>query len=164
MYIWLKWKIEIITADHEGYCSGADNSEDISYEYKYYKYEVSIDEYETLIWLWNECPNFFNDNYLIGASKPYVPNEHLNLYPLQSGYCYPSKNNLLHEIQSTPIEIVDFVTENDGIGMITDSYVLKKYMEPVIDKNNILNQCFGDIFPLELTNIILKYLWNSEFK
>jgi len=126
---------------------------------------MTIDEHYTLIWLYNECTKFFQNNYLIGASKPYIPNEDIDLnWRFQSGYCNPSKNNLSHEIQSTPIEIVDFITDNDNIDIMADSYVLKKYLEPIIDKNNIINELLSDILPMELIDEILKYLWDDCFK
>lgn len=35
-YCWFKWKIEVIKADHDGYCTDSINEEEISYFKKYY--------------------------------------------------------------------------------------------------------------------------------
>ena len=56
-------EIEEIIADHDGYCSGADNDEEIKIIYQYYKYPVNEDEYYTLIWINNECPKLFDHEY-----------------------------------------------------------------------------------------------------
>lgn len=70
MNIWIKWQIEIIEADHGGYCSGADNIEKTSYDTIYCKYTVDENEYYTLIWINNECSKTFDDHLFIEAIKP----------------------------------------------------------------------------------------------
>lgn len=81
-----------------------------------------------------------------------------------SDYCdFSIIHSLSHEIMKIPIKILGFnidygfTTKKKYIAKSSD---LKVFLQPIIEKNNIINEFLANILPIEVINIILKYLWN----
>lgn len=165
MNIWIKWQIKVITAGHgDGYCSGEDNQEDITYEEIFSEYEVTEDEYYTLIWLYNECRKIFELKSFIKAIRPIIENESIN-NPFGSGYCNPSKHGLQHEIQKTPNKIIDLIINKNEVPKNNkikgNNYGIRRNLPYIIIKNQTINECLENILPTEIIDIILQYMWNG---
>lgn len=163
-YCWFKWEIQVIKADHDGYCTDSNNIDEIYYLSRYYQYELNNDEYYTLIWLNNECPKIFQNKHFIETIKP--QSTKTKMKHDGSNYCSYSTNRLSHEIQKTPIKIIDFNIDNIKTNrkkFIVNPSNLKQYLLTIIDKNNIINRCLEAILPMEIIDIILKIMWNEHF-
>lgn len=163
MNIWIKWKLKIITADHDGYCSGEDNYEDITYDEIFSKYKVTEDEYYTLIWLYNECRKMFRVKSFIKAIRPIIENETIDT-PLGSGYCYPSKHGLQHEIKRKPVKVLDLIINKNEVGtkiINGNNYGIIRNLPAIIIKNQTIIECLENILPTEMIDIILQYMWNG---
>lgn len=164
-YCWFKWKIEIIKADHDGYCTDCYNEEEIYYINKYYEYELTSDEYYTLIWLNNECPKIFDNKNFIESIKPKSIKKYIEHDG--SNYCHCSIiNSMHHEIQRTPIKILEFNIDN--IKTKRKKYIanpsnLKQFLSIIIDKNETINKILEKILPMEIIDFILKIMWNEHF-
>jgi hypothetical protein len=103
MNLYVHWEVKVITGDHDGYCSDAENEEFIAFQRIAYKYRISEEQYikirlandiEKLLMsaTMNPIRKFMkrdnNDDYIGGRGNKY----------LQSGYCELSKkHNLAHE-------------------------------------------------------------------
>lgn len=135
-YFWLKWIVEVAKADHDGYCTDSYNKEEVHNIIRYFQYEVNEDEYYTIIWMNNECPEMFQNKYFIKAVKPLItktPIDHDG-----SDYCNHSVINALsHEIQRKPIKILDFNINNIKTHrkkFIVNSLKIKQYLQIIISK------------------------------
>ena len=164
-YCWLKWEVKVNRADHDGYCTDSDNIEEIYYINRYYEYELNDNEYYTLIWLNNECNKIFINKYFIKAVKPLTtktPIKHNG-----SDYCnYSWGNALCHEILRTPIKILDFNIDNIRTKrkkFRVDSSNLKQLLQTIIHKNEAINRCLENVLPIEIIDLILKFIWNDYF-
>ncbi len=127
-YCWFKWKIEIIKANHDGYCSDSYNTEQTRYINKYCQYELNDDEYYTLIWLNNECSKIYQDKNFIESINPKIIKTSIDHDG--SNYChYSIINSLCHEIKKTPIKILDFDINKIKINRKNILLILQNYME-----------------------------------
>ena len=103
MHVYIVWKIKVIEADHDGYCSGADNEETIYNEKLYCQYDITKEQHDLLIWLYNEC-NIDEHDLFIEATKPDINT--INLDCNGSMECNQSENGLIHQKQKTPTEML----------------------------------------------------------
>jgi hypothetical protein len=161
--IYIVWKTEIIEADHGGYCSSADNEEEIYEDQIICKYILDKKEYEIFIWICNECTILFSENIFIDIMKPIIPIENLPISG--SGYCSPSKHGLSHEKQTTIIEIINcnytpILSETAKISKC-DSFSLKQYLKPIIEINDTVLSILKNKIPLDTINEICKYVWST---
>jgi hypothetical protein len=159
--IYIVWETEIIEANHGGYCSGADNEEEIYEDRIICEYIVNKNEYDIFIWICNEVPVLVSEDIFINIMMPSIPNK--PDFCSGSGYCDPSIHGLRHEKQTTFIKILDYSHITPLIAAKTlkcDSFSLKQYLKPIIATNKILLN-LQDIFPLEVINEIAKYVWNT---
>lgn len=163
MYIHLRWRLEVITADHDGYCTDSGNRETVSYINQCFQYQLTQDEYYTLIWLYNECSNLLKSKDFIESVKPKIRN--IKIKHNGSDYCdYSITHSLSHEIMKVPTEILSFNVNYEVTNKkryIANSHNLKIYLNPIIEKNDIINESLNMVLPMEIIDIILKYLWND---
>jgi len=65
MDIYLLWRFKVITADHDGYCSGRTNQEEISYQNIFYSYNLNKKEATALIWIYKHYENDIKMNSVL---------------------------------------------------------------------------------------------------
>lgn len=167
--IYFVWKIKVIEADHDGYCSGEENQETIYDEKLYCQYEVTKDQYHLLFWLNRECSSIYKNDLFLEATRPDVEIE--PLMTEGSGYCDPSEHGLWHQKQKTPIKILkvssDYIPKYNKWGKhklkynlkVIDSYALQWYLSPMVILNNTIYQCFNKRLPHDVINIICQMVF-----
>lgn len=166
-YVYFHWKVDVITADHDGYCSGGDNEEEIHSDVLWFRYWVREDEYEWLKELNTMSSNFFemfNGPDIVGDLMPFIENDDVGITGGGSGYCGSSEHGLAHERKRIPIEIVGFSLQapSDAVEILnTNSTPLRNYLINV----TVINQTIGDIlgiyqFPRDIIKMLCQYVWN----
>jgi hypothetical protein len=96
--IYIIWKVEFIRATHDGYCSGGDNDEEVSYGETCVKYSISKENHDCLFSL-RTIKNIFNHIKLTDNHK-YIK----ELSCPGSGYCDPSEHGLYHQLMIILVE------------------------------------------------------------
>lgn len=164
-FVYLCWKVEVITADHDGYCSGGDNDEEIHSDVLWVRYWVREDEYDWLKEL-NSIPKFFemfNEPDVVGDLMPVIENDDVGITGGGSGYCGESEHGLSHERKRIPIEIVGFSLEAPNAFEIlnANSTPLRNYLKHVRDVNHTIGHVFSFYrFPRDMIKMICQYVWN----
>jgi hypothetical protein len=153
------WHYEVIKANHDGYCSGEENIEEIYNEQYGVMYDLNKVEWNELKWF-NQY-HLFNKNF-IEAAKPntiYIPIDYDG-----SDYCRLSKHGLSHMIKKKPIKILKLLNVNEWSGRINktikhDSLKLQAYLQHVLAFKNEFYKCMYDILPNDMINLILIYVF-----
>lgn len=163
MELLLIWEYDVIVADHDSYCSGADNEE--SYDTRNYGviYELTLKQYDLIRWINKSSPSYFNSEEFINMSKTEPIVKYMDHWG--SGYCYSSKHGLRHQKLTTPKKIIKIATKQEWSKRKNKTIMYEKS-----DLNNFLNEmdyymftvymCFKNIIPPELTNVILIYIFS----
>jgi hypothetical protein len=174
-FVYLCWKVDVITADHDGYCSGEDNDELIHSDVLCLRYWVTEEEYDWLKEL-NSIPKFFemfNEPDVVGDLMPVIENDDFGITGGGSGYCGESEHGLKHERKRIPIEIVGFSLDPpidlvlwlapSGLFEImnANSTPLRNHLRHVRDVNHTIGQVFSFYrFPRDMIKLICQYVWN----
>lgn len=158
MELLLIWEYNIIVADHDSYCSGADNDE--FYDIKNYgvKYELTKPQFSIVRWMCIYSPSYFNHDDFLNVSKPDPIVKYLEHWG--SGYCRASKNKLRHQKLSTPNNIIKISTKENwskrkNKTIVYDKSDLYDYLDDMNYYMFTVYMCFKTILPPELTNLIL---------
>lgn len=165
-YVYLSWSVEVITADHDGYCSGDENYEEIHSAVLWARYWVREKDYNWLKEM-SSIPNFFqmfNAPDIVDDLMPVIPNDNVGITGGGSGFCRDSEHGLSHERQRIPIKIVGFALD-PPIGPVdilsADSTPLRYHLRHVRNINTTISRVFSVYrFPTEITKMICQHVWN----
>jgi hypothetical protein len=161
--ILLQWNVDVITADHDGYCSGADNEEEFSTETMWYSYTLRPETLNMLNNLYyRNLANLFNDAEHQSSYFPSIKNEPLDG---DSMYCSSSEHGLQHEIQRTPVKVsrVSFELVRGHEILVSNEIGLQTFLSRVQETNVKLGCIFQDLgVPVALVQLILMFYWNIQ--
>lgn len=156
--VYFLWRCEVIKADHEGDCPGAQNLDNIEHKNLLFRYNIKNEQqFELLKYLYHR---FLTNNRFIKIIRPKIKNIEIPGYKIRGsnsdseGYyeCYSSNEGLRHEKQITPLEPLKFITVRDKSIKFkqSENYQLVKFLDKMI----IINDILKNILPEEIINII----------
>ena len=183
-FAYLYWKIDVIIADHDGYCSGAENDEEIYSDVICCSYAIKADEYEQLKALSIESPNnlyrIFNSESAFNHNiQPHIENDNEDIAGGGSGYCRASEHGLYHERKRIPIEVVDFSFTRPGAPGPDDHHMIDilHHFYEILEGDFIafamflqnvreINQSIAKSLqihcvPSDIIKLVCRYVWNN---
>ncbi len=113
--LYLDWEVKVIVADHSGYCSGAENDEEIETDNVCCSYLINEEEYKLIQTLTEKDFLDILNNDVREDIVPIFENDSEGVVGGESGYCGKSEHGLRHERMRIPISVTGFsFTEPDS--------------------------------------------------
>lgn len=155
--VYIQWSVEIIVGDHDGFCSGNENEEEISSGYIWCSYVLTNDEFNMLAtwttdtdrWLYN----IFDQNAT--ALAPDICNDYEGVTGGESYFCDPSyKHRLSHERKRVPLKVTNIIFEHPNTNELFVNLLAWKNILHIIRTVISIFQTVG--FPKDVMKLLLK--------
>lgn len=164
--VYLQWRVDVIVADHDGYCSGETNEEEISADTLWCSYLLNDDEFNILTTLnSSRLYDLFNNDDNLTELAPFIPNDDVGVTGGTSDYCGPSEHGLYHERKRVPIEVISVTFEcpdTDELLAVNPNPLIQ-YIRTIKETNSTIGNILHPLsFPADVIKLLWKYVWNIQ--
>ena len=161
-FAYLCWEVENVVADHEGYCSDAENDETITREDLWVRYAIDSEDLQQLRTLQNEDPHFF-EMFNLMMSKPRLSNDQDDVRnDGDSFYCRESEHGLKHERMRIPLRVINFSLKEKPWAGQSNQYGLSVFLCHVRTVNVCVQETLCGKLSKDIIRLICGFVWTTN--
>jgi hypothetical protein len=164
--VYLQWVVDVIVADHDGYCIVGENEEEISMDTVWCSYYINEDEFNTLTTLnTSRLYDLFNNVDHLTKLAPSIPNDDVGVKGGGSGYCGASEHGLYHERKRIPVEVISITFERPDTDelLAVNPLPLQRFLHTIKETNSTVDDILRPLyFPVDVIKLLWRYIWNIQ--